>query len=46
MKNLPACKTCVSSGFLCNSCQKKLDEGEITEFELDLAKELETPVEI
>ena len=40
MKNLPACKTCVNSGFLCNSCQKKLDEGEITEFELDLAKEL------
>ncbi len=40
MKNLPACKTCVSSGFLCNSCQKKLDEGEITEFELDLAKDL------
>jgi len=40
MKNLPACKTCVNSGFLCNSCQKKLDEGEITDFELDLAKEL------
>ncbi len=34
------CKTCVASGFLCNSCQQKLDEGEITEFELDLAKEL------
>lgn len=40
MKNLPACQTCVNSGFLCNSCQKKLDEGAITDFELDLAKEL------
>jgi len=40
MKALPACITCVSSGFLCNSCQKKLDTGELTEFELDLAKDL------
>ena len=40
MKVLPACKTCVNSGFLCTSCQKKLDLGEITEFELDLAKDL------
>jgi transcription antitermination factor NusA-like protein len=34
------CHTCVTSGFLCNSCQKKLDQGQITEFELDLAKDL------
>ena len=40
MKNLPACITCVNSGFLCNNCQKKLDIGEITEFELDLSKDL------
>ena len=40
MKNLPACLTCVNSGFLCNSCQKRLDTGELTEFELDLAKDL------
>jgi len=40
MKVLPACKTCVNSGFLCTSCQEKLDTGEITEFELDLAKNL------
>jgi hypothetical protein len=40
MKVLPACQTCVNSGFLCSSCQEKLDEGEITEFELDLAKDL------
>ncbi|MFX1459920.1 MAG: hypothetical protein ACFFBT_10670 [Promethearchaeota archaeon] len=42
MKNLPACQTCVNSGFLCNSCEQKLDAGELTEFELDLAKGLLT----
>jgi len=40
MKDLPACKTCVNSGFLCTSCQEKLDKGELSEFELDLAKDL------
>jgi hypothetical protein len=40
MKNLPACITCVKSGFLCTSCQEKLDAGVITEFELDLGKAL------
>ena len=40
MKNLPACKTCVSSGFLCTSCQEKLDTEVLTQFELDLAKDL------
>jgi hypothetical protein len=40
MRNLPACKTCVSSGFLCSSCQEKLDTGVLTQFELDLAKDL------
>lgn len=40
MKNLPACITCVKSGFLCTSCQEKLDAGAITEFELDLGKDL------
>jgi len=40
MKNLPACKTCVSSGFYCTSCQDKLDAGVISQFELDLAKDL------
>jgi len=38
MKNLPACKTCVHSGFLCTSCQEKLDEGSLTDFELDISK--------
>ena len=40
MRNLPACKTCVSSGFLCTSCQEKLDTEVLTQFELDLAKDL------
>jgi len=40
MRNLPACKTCVSSGFLCTSCQEKLDADALTQFELDLAKDL------
>ncbi|MHA1471758.1 MAG: hypothetical protein ACTSQW_01525 [Promethearchaeota archaeon] len=40
MRNLPACNTCVSSGFLCSSCQEKLDTGVLTQFELDLAKDL------
>jgi transcription antitermination factor NusA-like protein len=40
MKNLPACKTCVHSGFLCTSCQEKLDEGSLTDFELDISKYL------
>ena len=40
MKTLPACKTCVNSGFLCSSCQEKLDTEILTQFELDLAKDL------
>jgi transcription antitermination factor NusA-like protein len=40
MKDLPACKTCVNSGFLCSSCQEKLDTEVLTQFELDLAKDL------
>ncbi|MHA2038924.1 MAG: hypothetical protein ACW972_06040 [Promethearchaeota archaeon] len=40
MKVLPADKTCINSGFLCNNCQARLDAGEISEFEIDLAKDL------
>lgn len=40
MKNLPACKTCVNSGFLCTSCEERLDAGKLSQFELDLAKDL------
>ncbi|MBD3340194.1 MAG: hypothetical protein GF353_13865 [Candidatus Lokiarchaeota archaeon] len=38
MKALPACITCIRSGFLCNRCEKNLESGKITDFELDLAK--------
>ncbi len=40
MKVLPADKTCIKSGFLCSICQTRLDVGEISEFEIDLAKDL------
>lgn len=40
MKVLPADKTCINSGFLCTNCQARLDAGEITDFEIDLAKDL------
>lgn len=40
MKKLPACTTCVQTGFLCTNCQENLDNGVISQFELDLAKDL------
>ena len=40
MKVLPADKTCINSGFLCSNCQARLDAGEITEFEIEIAKDL------
>jgi len=40
MKVLPADKTCINSGFLCSNCQARLDAGDVTEFEIDLAKDL------
>ncbi len=39
MKVLPADKTCINSGFLCTNCQSRLNTGEITQFEIDLAKD-------
>ena len=40
VKTLPACKTCVHSGFLCTSCQEKFEVGALTDFELEIAKSL------
>ncbi len=40
MKFLPACETCVKSGFLCSSCQQNLDNDQLTSFELDLSRDL------
>lgn len=39
MKKLPVCKACIS-GSLCFACQKKFDEGYITQFDMDLANDL------
>ena len=39
MKVLPADKTCIKSGLLCTNCQARLDTGEISDFEIDLAKD-------
>jgi transcription antitermination factor NusA-like protein len=40
MKDLPACETDIKSGFLCTNCQRKLDAGDLTQFEIDLARDL------
>jgi len=40
MRKLPACITCVQTGFLCTNCQENLDAGKVTQFELDLSKDL------
>ena len=40
VKTLPACQTCVHSGFLCTSCQEKFEVGALTDFELEIAKSL------
>ncbi len=40
MKDLPACKTDIVSGFLCSLCQERLENDQLTQFELDLAKSL------
>ncbi|MHA2408322.1 MAG: hypothetical protein ACXACA_08130 [Candidatus Ranarchaeia archaeon] len=34
------CTTCLRSGILCERCQEKLDNGEITQLDLDVAKKL------
>ena len=37
MKILPACETCIKSSFLCSSCEAKMNTGEISEFDLEIA---------
>jgi len=34
------CQFCLRSGILCAKCQKKLESGEVTELDLDVAKQL------
>lgn len=38
MKKIPLCRTCLS-GSLCISCQERFDQGYITQFDIDLAKD-------
>ncbi|MHA1356748.1 MAG: hypothetical protein ACTSRC_01415 [Candidatus Helarchaeota archaeon] len=37
---MPICKICAKTGVLCNSCQTKLDSGDITQLDIDLANYL------
>lgn len=39
MKELPICLVCAQTGFLCINCSDKLENEEITEFDVELAKE-------
>lgn len=37
MRTMPICKICAKTGVLCNSCETKLEEGEITQEDIDIA---------
>lgn len=36
--NLPLCIVCLKSGILCQSCQRKLDSGEIDQLDIEISK--------
>jgi len=38
-QELPVCVVC-AGGVLCSKCQKKMDKGEIAQFDIDLTREL------
>ena len=40
MRTMPICKICAKTGVLCNSCETKLEDGEITQQDIDLANYL------
>ena len=40
MRTMPICKICAKTGVLCNSCENKLNDGEITQEDIDLANYL------
>ncbi|MHA1263782.1 MAG: transcription elongation factor NusA [Candidatus Helarchaeota archaeon] len=40
MRTMPICKICAKTGVLCNSCEIKLENGEITQLDIDLANYL------
>jgi transcription antitermination factor NusA-like protein len=37
---LPVCDVCLKSGILCQGCENKLESGEISQIDLDIAKVL------
>ncbi|MHA1379986.1 MAG: KH domain-containing protein [Candidatus Helarchaeota archaeon] len=40
MRKIPICKICAKTGVLCASCNEKLEYGEISELDIQIAKEL------
>ena len=40
MKQLPICKICAQTGMLCSNCNDRLDEGIISDLDIDVSKEL------
>lgn len=38
--SLPICDICAKTGVLCSTCEEKLDEGEITDLDIELSKQL------
>ncbi len=46
---LPVCQTCLRSGVLCQQCQQKIDDGEISSLDFELMKlliELENSIPV
>lgn len=40
MRTMPICKICAKTGVLCNSCETKLEDGNISQLDIDLANYL------
>ncbi|MBD3187294.1 hypothetical protein GF325_10725, partial [Candidatus Bathyarchaeota archaeon] len=38
MKKLPCCIACAKSDILCYSCQERLESGDLTDLDLDIAE--------
>ena len=37
---LPICEVCAKTGMLCNACERKLEEGKISEYDVELSRML------
>lgn len=40
MRTIPICKICAKTGVLCNSCETKLEDGAISQLDIDLSNYL------